>query len=144
MRLKPCPFCGAEDLKHDVTAASGGGARGVVVCRSCGARLEACNHDSIALCKAGYSCDDATTYQRLHAFDAVAEKWNNRPELVKRKRIVRCRDCIHASHYSDCRDEGEWLDCLHFAEWDYYADVPGHCPVRPDFFCAHGETEDDE
>lgn len=61
-----------------------------------------------------------------------------------RERIVRCRDCIHANPYSDCRDEGEWLDCLHFAEWDYYADVPGHCPVRPDFFCAHGETEEDE
>ena len=28
--LKPCPFCGAEDLKHYVTAASGGGARGAI------------------------------------------------------------------------------------------------------------------
>ena len=61
-----------------------------------------------------------------------------------RERIVRCRDCIHANPYTDCRDDDEWLDCLHFAEWDYYAGVPGHCPVRPDFFCAHGETEEDE
>ena len=63
---------------------------------------------------------------------------------VRHERIVRCRDCKHANPYSDCRDEGEWLDCLHFSEWDYYADVPGHCPVKPDFFCANGETEEDE
>lgn len=58
---------------------------------------------------------------------------------VRRERIVRCRDCIHASPYND-----EWLDCLHFSQWDYYADVPGHCPVKPDFFCANGEMEEDE
>lgn len=56
-----------------------------------------------------------------------------------RERIVRCRDCIHANPYN-----GEWLDCSHFSEWDYYADVPGHCPVRPDDFCSYGETEEDE
>lgn len=56
-----------------------------------------------------------------------------------RELVVRCRDCIHASPYND-----EWLDCLHFSEWDYYADVPGHCPVKPDFFCANGEMEEDE
>lgn len=54
-----------------------------------------------------------------------------------RERIVRCRDCIHANPYND-----EWLDCLHFSEWDYYADVPGHCPVKPDGFCAWGEERE--
>lgn len=29
---------------------------------------------------------------------------------VRRERIVRCRDCIHACPYND-----EWLDCLHFS-----------------------------
>ena len=53
---------------------------------------------------------------------------------VRRERIVRCRDCIHANPYS-----AEWLECLHFAEWDYYADVPGHCPVKPEGFCAWGK-----
>ena len=78
MRLKPCPFCGAEDLKHYVTAASGGGARGVVVCKSCGARLEAYKREYQSLLEAGYSWQDATAYERAHAFDAVAEKWNSR------------------------------------------------------------------
>lgn len=63
---------------------------------------------------------------------------------VRRERIVRCRDCIHAVPYKVDPCGGGWLDCLHFSEWDYYADVPGHCPVRPDFFCAHGEMEEDE
>ena len=82
MTLKPCPFCGAEDLKHYVTAASGGGARGVVVCKSCGARLEAYNRDSLSLRNSGFNWKDAIAYQRAHAFDAVAEKWNNRPGKI--------------------------------------------------------------
>ena len=65
-------------------------------------------------------------------------------DYIRNERIVRCRDCIHAVPYKDDPYSGEWLDCLHFSEWDYYADVPGHCPVKPDFFCANGEMEEDE
>lgn len=61
------------------------------------------------------------------------------PPQEVRERIVRGRDCIYANNYN-----GEWLDCSHFSEWDYYAAVPGHCPVRPDDFCSYGETEDGE
>lgn len=64
--------------------------------------------------------------------------------VERRERIVRCRDCEHGYQFCDSSSYAGWLDCLYFAEWDYYADVPGHCPVRPDFFCAHGETEEDE
>lgn len=80
MTLKECPFCKSTDLKHYANAATGSDIRGVVVCRSCGARLEAYNRDCRILLKAGYSREDAKTYQRGLALDAVADKWNNRPE----------------------------------------------------------------
>lgn len=88
---------------------------------------------------AEYVCDMADDYPGIGFGD---DEYSGTVE--RRERIIRCRDCIHANPYSDCRDEGEWLDCLNFAGWDYYADVPGHCPVRPDFFCALGETVEDE
>ena len=57
--------------------------------------------------------------------------------------VVRCRDCAHAHEFDDA-DEGyaEYagkLDCRHFAQWDYYDDVPGSWPVEPDGFCSWGE-----
>lgn len=55
--------------------------------------------------------------------------------LERRERIVRCRDCEHAT---GCRDT-EMLDCAHFAQWDYYGDEPGRWLVQPDGFCAWGE-----
>lgn len=79
--MKPCPFCGCEDLKHYATDASDGRMRGVVVCKSCGARLEAYNRDYYALLDDGYNWKDAKAYQRGLVLDAVSDKWNNRPEL---------------------------------------------------------------
>lgn len=55
--------------------------------------------------------------------------------------IVRCRDCINASETSASSDGN--LDCLHFSQWDYYDDEPGHWLVEPDGFCAWGERRDD-
>ena len=59
-------------------------------------------------------------------------------ELVKRERIVRCRDCKHAVEHCDT----EKLDCTHFSQWDYYEDEPGHWPVEPDGFCAWASERD--
>ena len=61
----------------------------------------------------------------------------------RREEVVRCRDCKNASKL-----EGEWLeshpgmlDCLHFAQWDYYDDEPGMWLVEPDGFCAWGRAK---
>jgi len=51
--------------------------------------------------------------------------------------LVRCRDCGNA--HAPGMDN--WLDCSHFAEWDYYDDEPGSCPVDPDGYCAWGERK---
>ena len=60
-----------------------------------------------------------------------------------RERIVRCRDCIHGYQFCDSSSYAGWIDCVHFAEWDYYNDEPGHCPVKPDGFCAWGRERED-
>ena len=60
-----------------------------------------------------------------------------------RERIVRCRDCRHGDPFCDSSSFAGMIDCALFAEWDYYNDKPGVCPVKPDFFCAHGEMEED-
>ena len=61
----------------------------------------------------------------------------HRPQEI-RERVVRCRDCKHAVEHCDT----ELLDCLHFAQWDYYNDEPGHWMVKPDGFCAWGEERE--
>ena len=118
MTLKPCPFCGSESLKHYVTAASGGGMRGVVVCKSCGARLEAYNRDCRVLMDAGYSWKGARTHQRGLALDAVADKWNNRPEpacALKYNMMYRCHVCDSCGErfdmptYTSVTDNNEFL-----------------------------------
>lgn len=127
MTLKPCPFCGSESLKHYVTAASGGGMRGVVVCKSCGARLEAYNDDYRTLVEAGYSFDDAKTYQRGLVSDAVAEKWNKRPELSCALEYDTVRDCFV------CDSCGEPLKMPVYAA----ASGEGYKLLRPFKYCPH-------
>lgn len=56
-----------------------------------------------------------------------------------RERIVRCRDCKHGYPFCDSSSYAGMIDCLHFAQWDYYDDEPGVWPVKPDGFCAWGE-----
>ena len=107
MTLKPCPFCGCEDLKHYVTAASDGRMRGVVVCKSCGARLEAYNRDYRILLNAGYSSDDAIAYQRGLVHDAVADKWNKRPEPACALEY----DMMHHCHVCDSCGERIGIPC---------------------------------
>ncbi len=81
-------------------------------------------------------------YGRLHLLplDRIHEDENGNTvateqKAYRRERVVRCRDCKHAI---EGRDAGT-LDCMHFAQWDYYDDEPGHWPVEPDGFCAWGE-----
>lgn len=59
-----------------------------------------------------------------------------------RERVVRCRDCKHGEPFCDSSRHAGMIDCLHFAQWDYYDDEPGVCPVEPDGFCAWGEGRD--
>lgn len=54
----------------------------------------------------------------------------------RRERIVRCRDCVHGYPFCDSSSYAGMIDCLHFAQWDYYNDEPGIWPVEPDGFCA--------
>lgn len=56
----------------------------------------------------------------------------------RRERVVRCRDCANAFA------SGGQLDCLHFAQWDYYNDKPGIWPVEPDGFCKWGKPKEEE
>ena len=59
-----------------------------------------------------------------------------------RERIVRCRDCEHGDPFCECSSYPGKINCLHFAQWDYYDDEPGVCPVEPDGFCAWGEERE--
>lgn len=66
-------------------------------------------------------------------------------QWLTKESIVRCRDCENASEeyivehseMEPCPD-GK-LDCLHFSQWDYYDDMPGHFFVEPDGYCAWGK-----
>lgn len=62
---------------------------------------------------------------------------------VRRERIVRCRDCSHGDPFCGCSSYPGKINCLHFAQWDYYDDEPGVCPVEPDGFCAWGRERED-
>lgn len=127
MTLKECPFCKSTDLKHYANAATDGNMRGVVVCRSCGARLEAYNRDYRILLDAGYSWKDAKTYQRGLALDAVADKWNNRPE-------PECHFYVNNAYRAHvCESCGE-----RFEMPSYYA-ITDDCEisVRPMIYCPH-------
>ena len=58
---------------------------------------------------------------------------------AQREEVVRCRDCVHGDPFCDSSSYAGMIDCLHFAQWDYYDDEPGVWPVKPDGFCAWGE-----
>lgn len=65
--------------------------------------------------------------------------------VERREEVVRCRDCAHA-----IRLEGEtaearpgMLNCVYFAQWDYYDDEQGVWLVEPDGFCAWASRRED-
>lgn len=67
------------------------------------------------------------------------------PYGERREEIVRCMDCKNASKLED-----EWLEskpgmlnCLRFAQWDYYDDEPGMWLVEPDGFCAWARRKEE-
>lgn len=79
MKLKPCPFCGSENLKHYFTSATGGSKRGVIVCNNCGCRLE--YYSDYVHSIADAYCGDwkaANEYANEDARIEVARKWNRR------------------------------------------------------------------
>ena len=53
--------------------------------------------------------------------------------------VVRCKNCKHAVEICGTNK----LDCMHFAQWDYYCDEPGQWLVEPNGFCAWGEPEEE-
>ena len=59
--------------------------------------------------------------------------------VERRERVVRCRDCKRGDPFCDSSSYPGLIDCRLFAEWDYYNDKPGVCPVEPDGFCTWGE-----
>ena len=74
--------------------------------------------------------------------ESRADALGNMP-CERREEVVRCRDCAHA-----IRLEGEpaearpgMLNCVYFAQWDYYDDEPGMWLVEPDGFCAWGRAK---
>lgn len=64
-------------------------------------------------------------------------------DLVRRAKalagVIECRNCKHAEEL--CATEK--LNCMHFAQWDYYLDEPEQWLVEPDGFCAWGEPEEE-
>lgn len=60
-------------------------------------------------------------------------------KAYRRERVTRCKDCKHAVEICGT----EKLNCVHFAQWDYYLDEPGEWLVEPDGFCAWGEPEEE-
>ena len=75
--LNPCPFCGSTDLKHYVSNARDREC-GVIVCKSCGARLEACSVSHAELVNRGYSDHEAEIAQKEMASGLICDKWNLR------------------------------------------------------------------
>ena len=68
--------------------------------------------------------------------DKTGDVFASEQKAYRRERIVRCRDCKHGYPFCDSSSYAGKIDCLHFAQWDYYNDEPGIWPVEPDGFCA--------
>lgn len=62
--------------------------------------------------------------------------------VERRERIVRCRDCKHGDAFCDSSSHAGMIDCMHFAQWDYCNDEPGHWYVEPDGFCKWGKERE--
>lgn len=62
--------------------------------------------------------------------------------VERRERVVRCRDCKYGDPFCDGSSYPGKIDCLHFAQWDYYDDEPGVCVMEPDDFCSYGMMRD--
>lgn len=60
---------------------------------------------------------------------------------AQREEVVRCRDCAHAIRLEEetVKARRGMLNCVYFAQWDYYDDEPGVWLVEPDGFCAWGK-----
>lgn len=63
---------------------------------------------------------------------------------AQREEVVRCRDCAHAIKLEGEPAEArrEMLNCVYFAQWDYYDDEPGHWLVEQDGYCAWGKRKE--
>lgn len=75
----------------------------------------------------------------MNEWIVCADRPTRAMERMKTGEIVRCRDCVHGDPFCDSSSHSGKIDCQHFAQWDYYNDEPGICPVKPDGFCAWGE-----
>lgn len=60
----------------------------------------------------------------------------------RRERVVRCRACRYGDPFCDGSSYPGKIDCLHFAQWNYYDDEPGVCVMEPDDFCSYGVMRD--
>lgn len=48
----------------------------------------------------------------------------------KHEEIIRCCECKNGTK------DGDYINCHHFARWDYYDDEPGEWIVNPNDFCS--------
>lgn len=64
--------------------------------------------------------------------------------IDQRERIVRCRECKHGDPFCECSSYPGKINCLHFAQWDYYDDEPGVFVMEPSDFCSYGVMRDGE
>lgn len=124
--LKPYPFCGSRDLKHYISNAGHRGYRGVIVCNSCGVRLEAYSESYLTLVNAGYANDEANEYQKADAREKVAMKWNTRAERT-------CRVTVGPTASGpgwQTDDISSWCsECHGTLNRDVYTGrYPSHCP----------------
>lgn len=142
--LKPCPLCGSTNLKHYVTQARGGTMRGVVVCETCGCRLEHYT-DHVHFIAEAYGGDwkSANEYAREDARIKVAQRWNRRVGRTCRPEV--CDDGAGAwgVYCSECG--------YRFAGPHGNREVPEHMATRRDImprYCpscgARVEEEVDE
>jgi hypothetical protein len=54
-------------------------------------------------------------------------------DITTMRRLVRCKECRHAHGVAHADERGSWLLC----------DLQLYYEVKPDEFCAWGETEED-
>lgn len=134
--LKPCPFCGSDNLKHYVTQATGGRYRGVVVCNECGARKESYSDWTGSVTDAYYGdWKAANDFTREQARKRVESDWNRRESWFDKKKLISLANTLSSPELdTDCdecplsrwckteRYNGHRITCFECKTW-HAADV---------------------
>ena len=119
--LKPCPFCGSDNIAHRTWWNSLHETGHFIECYDCG-------------CKTGFLVDDSAFVAAVHDTEAEAiEAWNTRHERTCEvtdidtgneaayehyEHIMHCKSCHHEYGYVQYNEDGDtWMD-----------ELPNFCP----------------